>query len=163
METFVATSNGKSLNLGSEYNKARFRKDLMQHIGRKYRITLEDYESKEQRGFFEGAVIPLWVYLDGNDYKSSKIIKQYREEAKREFNPEILTIAGKVKKVPGSTKNKLGIIEKVIDFMEEQYGIKREVVLNTELYKKYRDEIRPFDTEYKYETFIDYMRELNLI
>lgn len=127
------------------------------------RFILSDLlpESSKQRKFFEGAVIPLWVYLDGQDYKSSKLQSQYHEYVKLEFNPEFVKIAGKSHKVGGTTKGKLngddGVIDRVIDFLEEQYGIDRTKVLNPKDYKNFKDKIF---MNGKFEDYIDYLRQL---
>lgn len=122
-------------------------------------------ESIDQRGFFEGGVIPLWVFLDKKDYKSSKIIKQYHEFSKQEFNSEIVVIGGKPRKVAQSTKNKLnqGFLERIIGYLEDNYGIDSTKVLNPATYKHYKEKIYPNDTTMKYDTFIDYMIDIKLL
>lgn len=117
------------------------------NIGR--RFVLEDIipESKKQRGFFEGGVLGLWAFLDGNDPKDSITLNQYHEYAKEEFNPEYKIIDGKSRKVGASTKGKLngenGIVNKVIDHLEEQYGIDRTQCLMPKQFKHWRDAIFP--------------------
>ena len=99
---------------------------ILEKTERKYYITANsmqgkdlEVESSKQRGFLEGAVIPLWIYLDGNDYKDTIKQKQYHEYMKEEFNPEMVKISGKMVKVGASTKGQLsgeyGIVNKVID------------------------------------------------
>lgn len=130
------------------------------NIGKRFILEDLEPESKKQRGFFEGAVIPMWVYLDGNDHRSSIRQKQYHELAKEEFNPEIIIYLGKQKKVAGSTKGKLngenGMINKVIDFLEEQYAIKREEVLLPSKYKHWKDTIYPYKCA---DNYVDYLVE----
>ena len=144
MSKFIATSSGDRLQLGSEFNKARFLKDLRENIGARYRIEREVPESRNQRGFYHGAIIPLWIYLDGNDFRDSHIQAHYHNEAKKEFNGEWIVRAGKTEKVGRSTRGELngGFLEKVIEFIEEQYGVDRNEVLNPEDYKIYRDTIQ---------------------
>lgn len=115
-------------------NRDRVLKHCTHNVGKRFILSDLLPESRKQRRFFEGAVIPLWIYLDGHDYKDSNIQKQYHDHAKLEFNPEFLLISGKPTKVGASTKGKLGgdsgVIDKVIDFLEEQYGVDRTKCLN---------------------------------
>ncbi len=140
-------------------NRERVLKHCSYNVGR--RFILSDFlpESRHQRKFFHGAVIALWVYLDGHDYKDSKFLNQYFEHAKLEFNPEMILINKKPTKVGGSTKGKLndGIIEKTIDYLEENYAIKREEVLDPAKYKDWRDRISMNRDE---EDYIDYLKAL---
>lgn len=153
--TGLYTADGMDFGDG----RARILHHAKHNIGK--RFVLEDLEadSKNARGFFEGAVIPLWVYLDGHDHQDSVKQKQYHDEAKKEFCPEVLIIAGKQTIQGGSTKGKLngehGVTNKVIDFLEEQYGIDRTQVLMPKEYKKWRDSIRPFEGP---EDYISYLR-----
>lgn len=148
-----------------EYYRRKLKECAKHNPGMPFELKCLLPESSKQRGFFEGAVIPLWVYLDGNDYKSSKVIEHYRDYSKREFNADILVISKKPIKVAGSTKGKLnqGFLERVIGNLEDNYGIDSSVVLNPATYKYYKDEIYPLDTAMKYDTFIDYMRDIKLI
>lgn len=143
---------------GFDFGQGRER--ILQHCkfnaGR--RFILADFipESRKQRKFFHGAVIALWVYLDGHDYKDTKFLNQYFEYAKLEFNPEIIMINKKPTKVGGSTKGKLndGIIEKTIDYLEENYGINRIDVLDPKKYDDWRDRI---SIERDEDSYIDYL------
>lgn len=157
---FTARSQNGTLDFGSDHSRTLFVKDLRENNGRLYEIKRVLPESRNQRGFYEGAVIKLWAYLDGNDYKSSKIVKQYHENANREFNGEDLVINGKCKRVGGSSKGKLnsGMLENVIMYLEENYAVKREECMNHEHYKQFRDEIY---MEGNYDTYIDYLISLN--
>lgn len=150
----VYTADGMSFG----DNTARIKHHAKFNVGKRFLLTDLEPESKKARGFFEGAVIPMWIYLDGYDHRDSTKHEQYREIAREEFCPEMLIVAGKQKLKGGSTKGKLngenGIINKVIDFLEEQYGIKRQEVLLQEDYKKWRDTILPF---YGADNYIDYL------
>lgn len=130
------------------------------HTGERFILTPIIPESREQRGFFEGAVIPMWVYLDGYDHRDSVKQLQYHEYAKEEFNPEMIIISGRQVKKGASTKGKLngenGVINKVIDFLEEQYGIDRIEVLDPKKYKHWKDAIFPYEGA---DNYIDYLVE----
>lgn len=134
------------------------------NVGKRFILMDLEPESKDQRGFFEGAVIPLWVYLDGYNHRDTVKVRQYHEHAKTEFNPEYLMICGKRVKEGASTKGKLkgenGVINKVIDFLEEQYGIDRVEVLDPKKYKHWKDAIYPYGGP---DNYIDYLVETKKI
>lgn len=142
---FIAQSKEGKLKFSSIYAKNRFTQDLKDNDGARYRITRETPESRKQRGFYHGAVIPLWIYLDGNDYRNSTLIEHYHHEAKKEFNTGMIVRNGVTEKYGKSTKGILnkGYLDKVVDHLEEQYGIKRQDVLDNEHYKEWRDSIYP--------------------
>ena len=147
----------------SDHTRDKITKFFKENPG--IRITIEPQvpESKNQRAFYHGAVIVLWAYLDGKDYRDSLVLEQMHEIAKREFNGEIMMVNGTPHKVSKSTKGLLnkGYLERVIDYLVESYGIDQGTFLNPEIYKKFRDEIYPYTS--KYETFIDYMRDIKLL
>lgn len=160
---FKVRAQGGGLSFSSDFSRDRFRKFLKENEGIILTIKPELPESKNQRAFYHGAVLPLWAYLDGKDYKDSDVMNQMHEVAKREFNGEIIMINHKPEKVGKSSKGLLndGYLERIITYLAENYAIDPVVVLNPELYKTFRDTIYPFDT--KYEDFIDYMQDLNLL
>ncbi len=159
MTRFIAKLKDGSFNFGSEQNIEKFRHFAKFNVGKKVEIKLLTPESRNQRGYFEGAVIPLFVYLDGADYRDNEVVRYYRDYyIKPEFNGEAMTINGKAIKVGKSTKNQLqNLIEKVVDWLEEQYGIDRRECLDPEEYKKFRDEIYPVTD---YDSYIDYLVEM---
>ncbi len=142
----------------TEYQRATLKEFIKENAGRRLRMVIEEMtpESRNQRKFYHGAVIPLWAYLDGKDYKDGLVLDQLHEIAKREFNGEVIMVAGKAQLVGKSTKGLLakGFLERVIDYLVENYGIDPAKVLNVDLYKKFRDEIYGFS---QYDTFIDFM------
>lgn len=162
MSHFLAHSDKGALSLGTEYNRARFKQDLKDNDGARYRIERISPESREQRGFYHGAVLPLWAFLDGNDWRDHNTLEHYHHEAKKEFNGDFIVRAGKKEKFGKSTKGVLnkGYLERVIDFLEEQYAIDRALVLNPESYKQWRDEL--YGTG-ETDSFIEYMVEIGLL
>lgn len=128
------------------------------------RFTLSDHmpESYSQRKFYHGAVLPLWIYLDGKDYKDSNLRDSYHELAKIEFNAEMVVTKGRTVKIGKSTKHKLneGFLEKVIENLEDQYGVKREECLDPKDYKHFKDKIF---MESEFDDYIDYLKSLNRI
>lgn len=162
MSRFILkVENGKP-SFGNEELLLKYRKWLSFREGKKIVIEDLDYESLKQRGFFEGAVVPMVVYLDGRDHTDTEECRKTREALKLEFNAEFTMLNGVSKKVAGSTKGKLnaGFVERVIDWMEDQYGIDRTVVLNPKDYKHWRDAIFSFGGP---ETYIDYLVEKSLL
>lgn len=162
MTTFLAYSDKGKLSLGTEYNRSRFKQDLAENDGARYRIERITPESREQRGFYHGAVLPLWAFLDGNEWHDGNVLEHYHHEAKKEFNGDFIVRAGKKERFGKSTKGALnkGFLERVIDFLEEQYGIDREKVLNPEAYKKWRDELY---ANGQADSYIEYMQEIGLL
>ena len=141
MPIFWAQSVGGKQHMGSEYLRNKYAEDLAKNPGARYKIERITPESRDQRGFFEGAVITLWSYLNGADHHDHETHDIYRDLVKLEFNSDTIVVDGKPRKIGRSTKGKLknGLVDKVIDYLEEQYAIKREDVLNTADYKNWRD------------------------
>lgn len=161
---------GKYKKDGFDFGKARERilNHCKFHVGERFVLSdLLPEESRKQRNFFEGAVIPMWVYLDGKDYKDSATCKDYHEVAKLEFNPKTVIVRGKARVIGGSTKGKLQreeIVDKVIDMLEEQYGIDRVLVLNPADYKHWRDTLRSFkDVPFNYIEYLISMKKLSTV
>ncbi len=159
MPTFQAQSKDGRLSLGSAYNRQRFQQFLTENPNARLKIEPLLPESIKQRGFFEGAVVPLIAYYQEDlDHRNDEDCSRVREWLKIEFNPQMVVIDDKVHKVPGSTKGKLqeGFLEKVMDWMTDQ-GYKVEL-LNPDDYKDWRDRIFPHGGP---DNYIDYLAELN--
>jgi hypothetical protein len=146
MTTFWGQSdpsgNGK-FSLGTEHNVLRFKDFLKKHPGIRLKIDPYTPESREQRGFFEGAVIPFITYFQENlDYTDSDHLKRVRDWLMIEFNASFLKVGGKSLKVPKSSKGELnrGLLERIMDWSGEQgYPIE---LLNPEDYKTWNDTTR---------------------
>ena len=148
MPIFWAQSLDGKLNMGGGYLRNKFAADLSKNPGARYKIERITPESRKQRGFYHGAVIPLWAYLNEMDHHDGDILDMLHGEAKKEFNGDMVVIDGKPRHVGRSTKGELasGYLDKFIDYLEEQYAIKRDEVLNTKDYERHRDELVPSDT-----------------
>jgi hypothetical protein len=158
MKVFIGQAKDGGLNLGSEFNATRFRQFLKDNNGIRIRIEPELPESRKQRKFFEGAVLPMIAfYQEGMDHNNPDHIYKIREWLKLEFNAEIAVLSGKAKKIAGSTKGKLeqGFLEKVLDWMTDQ-GYKTEL-LRPKDYLHWRDAIYPYGGP---ETYTDYLVSL---
>lgn len=119
-------------------------------------------DSKKQRGFYHGAVIPLWAYLDGKDYTDHRVLNDLHEVAKMESNGIVIVVNGEPRKIGRTTSGKLrdGYIDRVIAYLEQNYGIDRMACLNPEDYKRFMAEVYSFG---KYETYIDYMIDVGTL
>ncbi len=164
MKTFIALAKEDGTLMMTPHQDATKRQYVKDNPGR-MRITLQTMkvESRKQRGFYHGGVLSLWAYLDGKDYKNADIIARYHEVAKLEFNPTIEIVNGEPKKIGGTTTDGhlQKHIEDCIDYLVDNYGIDPGIVLNTKLYKKFRDTVIGYTD--KYDTFIDYMHDLKLL
>lgn len=114
-------------------------------------------ESRKQRKYLMGALLPLWVYLDGGDHKDSEMCGRYFEDFKLEYFPEAIKIKGKVKLFGKSSKGSKmlsAVIDRMIDMLVEHYGLEYgSPVLLPDVYKNFRDEL--FSTG-PWESFLDY-------
>lgn len=165
MVTFIAKARADGGLEMSDYQRASLRKYNRENADRKIRLTMdrETPESRVQRKMYHGAYLPLWAYLDGKDYKNYQVLADLHEVAKLEFNPAVIVVGGKSKKIGKSTKGDLnkGFMQRFLDNLIENYGIDPAKVLNPEHYKHFKDAIWPFST--KYDTYIDYLIDLKLL
>ena len=143
-KTFLAQSDQGKLSLGSEFNRARFTEFLKNNPGIRLRIEAFTPESREQRGFFEGGLVPFICYFQENiDYNDGDHIRRVRDWLMLEFNASFLTVGGKALKVAKSSKGELsrGLMERIMDWCGEQgYPIE---LLTPNDYKDWRDRVRP--------------------
>ena len=141
----------------TDYVKASLQQDQKDHEGGIYTITRQSKESKKGRGFLHGGCYTIWAYLDGKDYRNSKLIDWIHDHAKEEFNGAVMMFDGKKQLVGKSTKGMLQeFTEKIVEYLEENYGIKREDVLNPEDYKYFINEIY---SEGVYDDYIIYLKD----
>lgn len=152
-----------TIHMPSEFARGAFKKHLVNNEGSIFDVVKRTpEESRSMRKFYHGAIIPLWAYLDGKDYKDSAVLEAMHEVAKLEFNGDFIKIDGKTKRYGKSTIGKLndGFLNRIIEYLSENYRIDTSVVLSPDLYKKWKNEIWPYGGP---ETFIDYMLELKLL
>lgn len=149
----------------SDYWKRKVHDDLIEIKKTRAYIQTTQPESRKQRGYLMGSLIPLLAYLDGNDHKSSEITEWYFEFYKKELTPVALIVHGKAQLFGKSTKGSEALnhfIDKLQDYLDEQYGIKRDSqIVNPDEYKLFRDTIYPFTNEY--DDFIDYAVKMKWI
>jgi hypothetical protein len=156
---FFAQSLDGQLKM-EDYTAKLFKKDLKENNGARYVVERITAESKKQRGFFEGAVVKLFCYFHERlDYHDWRDIRIARDWLMIEFNGEFIEYKGKVNKVAKSSAGKLndGLVDKIIDYIEEQNGVDRRIVLDPEDYKHWRDTIFPYGGP---SCYIDYLIDL---
>lgn len=142
----------------TDYQRATLRQFCKDNQGRRVRleIDIQTPESRKQRAFYHGAMLPLIAYFqDGMDYRSTEDVATIHEWLKIEFNGDFVEIKGKALKIAKSTRGELpAFIERVLEWMGEQgYPVE---LLNPEGYKKWDISIFPFGGP---DTYIGYLLE----
>lgn len=168
MKILAQVKNGKMAL--SDYNRRSLNDFIKQKENQGVVVAIESRtpESRQVRKFYHGAILPLWAYLNGYEYRDSEVLGFLHEHAKREFNGELVVLDRKEVRRGGSTKGLLnendqhnsGYLERVINYLEENYGIDRDKVLNHEHYKKWRDE---FYSIGEHEDYIAYLIDLKFL
>lgn len=134
------------------------------HKGAKLQIEEIVPESIKQRAFFEGAVIPLITYFqEGMSHRDSHDIKKVHNWIRDEFCPETFLL-GKTLVTQGSTTygklEKEKVVERVMDWIADNYGVDPYILLNSEEYKHWRDVIFPHDFGGP-DNYIDYLVKIH--
>jgi hypothetical protein len=128
----------------SEYNQARFKQELKDNEGRKYRISpVSPSISENKRGWYFGAVVPMLRQLNPSWTDLSD--EQVHEILKVEFNGfEALGIDGQKKKYGLSAVSSDVPVEifdnyilRIAEWVKENYG--GISLPDSEYYKKNRD------------------------
>jgi hypothetical protein len=155
MEFICRIARDAGLDFG-ERNRALFKQYLKANPGVLLKITPMLPESNKQRRFYHGAVLPLWAYLDGKDYRNSEVLADLHEIAKFEFNGHEVIVDGRKMNVGRSTKGRelAPYLERVIEHLVDNYGIDPSDVLEPKKYKEFADTVF---MEGNYETYIDYL------
>jgi len=159
MEFLARITKDHGLDFG-ERNRVIFKRYLAENPGMVLKITPVLPESKKQRGFLEGAVIPLVAfYQEGMDHRDHAHLRDVREWLKAEFNGDMVVVAGKALLVPKSTKGREALnafLEKVLVWLQENYEPPAEA-LDPGRFKEWRDTIFPYGGPSYY---IDYLIEI---
>lgn len=164
MPTIIALAKPDGSIAMTPYQDATKRQFAKDNPGR-IRIILEKVtpESKKQRAFYHGAIIPLIAFFqEGMEFRRSEDIEKIHEWLKLELNGAFVEIKGKAVKVGMSTTGgKLNaFIERVIDWMTDNYGSDILDALNTERYKNWNDKVFPYGGP---DNYIDYLLQINVI
>lgn len=159
---FICRPTERGFNLG-ERNTAIFLAYVKENPRIPWRLTPVLPESNKQRGFLEGAVIPLVAFYDeGMDHRNYADVRRVRDWLKEEFFTEMVVVAGKVHSVPRSTKGRealQGFLERVLAWLQENYAPPAEA-LDPERFKEWRDTIFPNGGP---DHYIDYLVSLNIL
>jgi hypothetical protein len=145
-----------------EYTKWNLKKFIKENPNMPFELKPIFAESSHQRGWFEGALVPLVTfYQEGMDYQNSNDNKKVREWLKIEFNGQLIEVGGKVHKVAQTTSQKLnlGFLERVTDWLETNYAPPQEA-LNPKAYKHWHDAIFPNGGP---DTYIGYLLERKIL
>lgn len=140
-----------------ERNKVYFKQYLKANPGAVLRITPVFPESNKQRKFYHGAVLPLWAYLDGKDYRDSAVLRQMHEVAKLEFNTEYVVVKGRGYRLGKSTKGREALTEflgRLLEYLVNNYAIEPSLVLDPQHYKNFIETIYMHG---KFETYIEFL------
>lgn len=141
----------------SNFFASKFAEDIAKNPNARYEVIRLTPESRNMRRYYF-SILKLWCYLDGNDYKNSDLIEKYHEASKLEFNAEMVNIGGKVRKIGKSSKGSLKtLIEALISYLEDNYGIDRAEVCNPDDYKYFMDVVY---IDGKYDDFISYLLDI---
>lgn len=162
---FTAISNPEGRLVMSDYSKLMLRKVAKEHPGTRFKIEQLLPESSKLRGYFEGALIPLYMFFQENlDHRDSSQHEIAREQVKMAFNADITfnPITGSTEKIALSTKGRVvlqRVSEDLQDWLVEQYAVRPEV-LDPKNYKHWRDTIFPYGGA---ENYIDYCVEKGIL
>ncbi len=163
MKNIQVILHGDRIEVG-EYN-SRLIKDKVTENGSPIRghICFDLPESRQQRKFLHGALIPLWCYYDNNDYKDSEVLERYFDDFMLENFPEVLKIHGKVKTFGKSSKGSAmlnKVTERIIDMLVADYGLEyTSPALLPATFIEWRDELASFSNEH----FLEYMERMKMI
>lgn len=159
---FSARVQDSRLNLGTDYQRDKFHAWLRGNEGARVTIAPVLPESRKQRRWFEGAVVPLLAfYAEGMDHRNYDDLRKVREWLKLEFNGEFVTLDGISHKVAASTKGQLnrGFLEAVLGWVNEQYDPPYQA-LDPAQYKLWRDTVFPYGGP---DNYIDYLCETGVL
>lgn len=148
----------------SDYNKRRLHDVSIQNGGScRGHIVFNMPESSKERRFFHGALIRLWVYLDGSDWKDSTTCNRYFEIFMLENFPEVQKINGKIHTFGKSSKGAKMLnacTERLVDYLCDSYGFRHDSpVFATANFKKWRDELMSYSNE----DYIEYLVRTKVI
>lgn len=155
------SEDGEKLAFGS-YTKMWLKEFMKKNPDMPFEINPLLPESKEQRGFFEGAICPLVAfYQEGMDHRDWKDVRKVRDWLKIEFNGELVAIGGKSHRIALTTKNRLnqGFLERVEGYIQDNYAPPTEA-LNPKKYKHWRDTIFPIGGA---DNYIDYLADIKIL
>ena len=162
---FTAISNREGRLDMSDWSKAMLKKVAKENPGTRFKIEQLLPESSKQRGYFEGALIPLYMFFQENmDHRDTSQHDLAREQVKMAFNADLKLnpITGSIEKIAKSTKGRAvlkRVSEDLQDWLVEQYEVRPEI-LDPKNYKYWRDAIFPYGGP---DNYIDYCVEKGIL
>ena len=157
MELYCQPNNAKNgLNFGSEVNRARFVEWMRKYPA--FKITPVTEESKESRGYLEGAVVPAYCHWQYNiDPREPGKAEARRLLFKRDFHSEVVEDRlGNPERVPLSSRGEAKNILNHYTRWAEENGAP---IPNPDLYKKWKKE---WSMDKRWPTFIDWIEALGV-
>ena len=159
---FICRPSGQGLNLGHR-NTAIFLDFVKKNPGLPWKLEALITESKKQRGFFEGALVPLVAfYQEGMSHQKTEDLHRVREWLKLEFTSEGVMVGGKLQRVAKSSKGSHALrllVERTVEWLEENYQPPVEA-LDGKSFKHWRDTVFPYGGPADY---ISYLCEVGIL
>lgn len=167
MKYIVRSSSFTSRSLPIEMGEPQYRKllaELKQNPNTPIVISSLLPESRQQRRYLEGGLIPLFVFFQGNDYTDLSVIKDAREDIMREVlgYTRYNMVRGVTEKYALSSKgrdNLNKVCEWLLDYLVVNFQCP-DKALDPETFKWWKDvELMKSAPD----VFIDYLLELNIL
>lgn len=157
------TSRTLPIEMG-DYQHAKLLKELRENPNSPIVISSLLPESRQQRRYLEGGLIPLFVFFQGNDYTDLSVIASARADILKEVLGVKHTnaITGEVEKIAQSSKGRENlnkVCEWLLDYLVVNFDCPHEAT-DHELYKKWRDSVYPYGGP---DDYITYLLELNIL
>lgn len=155
---FTARANREGRLHMTDYSKALLKKFASENPGMPFEIKPRLPESSKQRGYFEGCLIPLYMYFQENlDHHDSSQHETAREQVKNAFNADLSLnpITHSLEKIARSTKGRetlKRVSEELQEWLVDNYAPDADV-MNPEHYKIWRDTVFPYGGP---DNYIDY-------
>jgi len=157
---WIVKFDEKCMHFTSEYARALFLDYRKENKDERYRLIPDKKYSREQQGFYYGAVIPSFAeWSDNYDENNPDHLLQIHDLMKLEFNGTFLTnLAGKSTKIGKSTtsmnkKDYSAFLERI----EHYYDQNQIPFPSAELYLRWVDE---FSIDYP--KYRDWLKAMNL-
>jgi hypothetical protein len=144
------------LTIPSEYNRAVVKELVLKDKVTLFELNPRIRSSKNQRGYLEGAVIPVYCHWQyGLDPRKPDDIKRARDLFKLDFHYEIVkTKTGEPKKIPVSLRNEQAhVLNKYTEWASENGA----PIPNENLYKLWRDHYSMYVRWEHYWDWLDYL------
>lgn len=148
----------------SDFQYAQIVQFAKEHKNERMELRALLPESRHQRNWLEGGLIPLFVFWTGRDWNDWRVREDAREDIMREANGELRVnaLSGKTEKYARSSKgrdNLNKVCEWLLDYLTEQYAVPDEAI-DPKKYKVWRDTIYPAGGP---DDYISYLLEIGVI